>query len=51
MVYTNVGWVSQFYDAHYVWFSQSDLQKGPILPKNKKNSYIGQRYQRFKKLN
>jgi len=32
MVYTNVGWVSQFYDTHYVWFSQTDLQKGLILP-------------------
>jgi hypothetical protein len=33
MVYTSVGWVSQFYDTHGVWFSQSDLQKGLIIPK------------------
>ncbi len=32
MVKTNVGWLSQFSDTHWVWFSQSNLQKGLILP-------------------
>jgi hypothetical protein len=30
-VYTSVGWVSQFYDIHQVWFSQNNLQKGLVI--------------------
>jgi hypothetical protein len=28
LVWTSVGWVSQFYDTYQVRFSQSNLQKG-----------------------
>jgi hypothetical protein len=35
-VLTTVGWVSQFYVTHWVQFSQSNLQKGPVFPKLKK---------------
>jgi hypothetical protein len=32
-VLTSVGWISQFYVTCWVRFSQSNLQKGPVLPK------------------
>jgi len=32
-VSSSVGWVSQFYDTCRVRFSQSNLQKGLVLPK------------------
>jgi hypothetical protein len=32
-VLTSVGQVSRFYDTHQVQFSQSNLQKGLVLPK------------------
>jgi hypothetical protein len=35
LVKASVGRVSQFYDTHRVWFSQSNLQKGPVLPPKK----------------
>ncbi len=45
---TNVGWVSQIYDILWVWFSQSNLQKGPVLPpKTLQNFYTKQGYQHF----
>jgi len=31
VVLTSVGWVSQFYDTHWIRFSQSNLQKGLVL--------------------
>ncbi len=33
-IFTSVGRVSQFYDTHWVRFSQSNLQKGSVFPQN-----------------
>jgi hypothetical protein len=48
-VSSSVGWVSQFYDTCRVRFSQSNLQKGLVLPKLffLKKIYVRQGYQHF----
>jgi hypothetical protein len=49
VIKTSVERVSQFYDTRQVRFSQSNLQKGPVLPiKNiSKNFYAEQGYKHF----
>jgi len=48
LVTASVGRVSQFYDTRPIQFSQSNLQKGPVLPQKKfLKFYAGQGYQHF----